>query len=94
MGTAQVSELAARFRLGRKDHALGGHPLWELLRSVYQMRSRPYVLGGLCLLAGYLWAGATGAPRSAGPELVRFHRREQLARLRALLPSPGGRSRC
>ena len=85
MGTAQSSQCAARFRLGKKDQALGNHPLWELLRCAYQMKSAPYVLGGLCLLSGYTWGWVSGAAKSASPELMAFHRREQMARLRALL---------
>lgn len=83
MGTAQASELSARFRQGRKDYALGGHPLWQVFRSAYQMKSSPVVAGGVCLLAGYTWAWITRTERSASPDLIRFHRHEQLARLRA-----------
>ncbi len=85
IGTAQSSHLAARFRLGRKDYVLGGHPLWEVCRSFYQMRSRPFLLSGLCLLCGYFWAWMTRADRVASAELIRFHRQEQLNRLRAAL---------
>ena len=85
IGTAQSSELAARLRQGRKDYALGGHPLWQVFRSVYQMKSRPVVAGGACLLAGYMWAWITRTERSAAPELIDFHRQEQLSRLRAAL---------
>ena len=85
MGSAQSSQCAARFRMGKKDHALGGHPLWELLRSAYQMKAAPYVVGGLCLLGGYTWAWMSGAAKSVSPELMAFHRQEQMVRLRALL---------
>jgi poly-beta-1,6-N-acetyl-D-glucosamine synthase len=94
MGTAQSSQCAARFRLGKKDHALGGHPVWELFRAAYQMKATPRVVGGLCLLGGYAWAWITGAAKTASPELIEFHRQEQMARLRALLrwPHRGQRS--
>ncbi len=85
IGTAQNSELAARFRQGRKDYALGGHPLWQLFRSAYQMKSTPRVAGGVCLMAGYTWAWITRTERSAGADLIDFHRQEQLARLRSAL---------
>ncbi len=48
----------ARFRCGALDYALGGHPVWELFRTVYQMTKRPFAVGGLMLLAGYVWAMA------------------------------------
>jgi hypothetical protein len=85
IGTAQHSELRARFRQGAKDYALGGHPLWELFRSAYQMKSPPLIAGGAALLAGYAWAWASRRERSASLELMQFHRREQLTRLKAVL---------
>ncbi|MBC7662981.1 MAG: glycosyltransferase family 2 protein [Caulobacter sp.] len=89
IGTAQHSELTARFRQGRKDYALGGHPLWQVFRSAYQMKCSPVLAGGACLMAGYTWAWITRTERAAAAELIDFHRREQLARLRsALRPRP------
>lgn len=88
MGTAQSSALAARFRLGKKDYVLGGHPLWQLFRSAYQMKESPRGIGGLCLLSGYVWAWMSGAKKTASPELMAFHRHEQMARLRALFRRP------
>jgi glycosyltransferase involved in cell wall biosynthesis len=85
IGTAQDSTLRARFSTGVKDYNFGGHPLWECLRTVYQMTRRPYVLGGLALGAGYLWALVRHANRPIPPEMVAFRRREQMQRLRSLL---------
>jgi glycosyltransferase involved in cell wall biosynthesis len=93
IGTAGGSELRARFHYGKKDYFLGGHPLWQVLRCGYQMAKRPYVLGGVCLLSGYVWCWLTGHDRAVSPELMQFHRGEQLARLRSLLPSRGGLKR-
>jgi glycosyltransferase involved in cell wall biosynthesis len=85
MGTADRGPLRARFRHGQEDYSLGGHPMWQLLRSVFQMGRRPRVLGGLSLMLGYLWAMLTRTPRLVSPELMAFHRSEQLARLRKML---------
>jgi hypothetical protein len=82
MGTASASQLVGLYRHGRKDYNLGGHPLWQLFRCVYQMRRPPYLIGGLCLLAGYLSAWLRRLERPISPQLVRFSRAEQLARLR------------
>ena len=46
MGTAGGGELRARYAYGRKDYMLGGHPVWQLLRGVFQMAKRPYLLEG------------------------------------------------
>jgi poly-beta-1,6-N-acetyl-D-glucosamine synthase len=84
MGTAGSSELAARFHYGRKDYFLGGHVLWQMSRSAFQMTKKPYVIGGVCLMCGYLWCWMTQRRRPVPPELVAFHRREQLDRLKQL----------
>lgn len=85
IGTAETNELVSRFRYGKKDYFLGGHPLWELFRGSFQMVKKPYLIGGLCLLFGYFWSWATGHERPVSKELVAFHRQEQLQRLRQLL---------
>jgi glycosyltransferase involved in cell wall biosynthesis len=94
MGTAAAGTFKALYRLGRQDYFLGGHPLWQACRAGFQMSRKPYVLGGLLVLAGYLGALARGVPRPVSPELVRFHRGEQMRRLRgALLRKPVGLER-
>jgi hypothetical protein len=82
IGTAQRGVLKARFRTGALDYALGGHPVWECFRTVYQMTKRPYVLGGLILGAGYVWALVRRVQGPIRPEMVAFRRREQMRRLR------------
>jgi len=84
MGTADRSLWRARFNHGQKDYLVGGHPGWQLLRSVFQMRARPYVVGGICLMAGYVTAWAMRKPTPVPADLREFHRREQLDRLRRL----------
>jgi glycosyltransferase involved in cell wall biosynthesis len=85
MGTAENAALSARFRLGRKDYRLGGHPLWEILRGIHQMRARPYGIGGLMLLAGFFWDFVRRSPKSVQADLQRFHRGEQMRRLQSHL---------
>ena len=82
MGTAEKNKLHALFAHGAKDYRLGGHPLWQLFRSFYQTSRKPYVIGGLMLLSGYAWSAMKGVKREVSPELMRFHRREQIQRLR------------
>jgi glycosyltransferase involved in cell wall biosynthesis len=82
MGTAQRSELQAKFRLGVKDHSVGNHPLWEFVRAIYQMKHRPFVTGGLALGMGYLSAMLRGAEVPLSKDLVAFVRREQMQRLK------------
>jgi GT2 family glycosyltransferase len=85
MGTASRGPLMARFQHGREDYYVGQHPLWQLLRGVFQMKSKPVVLGGLFLLLGYFWAMIRRVRRPISPELVSFRRTEQMARLRKMI---------
>ncbi|MCC6544760.1 MAG: glycosyltransferase family 2 protein [Nitrospirae bacterium] len=84
IGTGKSRQLAASFRFGKQDYYLGGHPLWEVFRSLYQMKSKPYVLGGLFLYSGYIWAFLSRVERPIPRELVEFRRKEQMHRLKNL----------
>jgi poly-beta-1,6-N-acetyl-D-glucosamine synthase len=86
IGTGSGGALASQFKQGVKDYYVGGHPLWETLRSLHRMRGRPYVVAGLWLLAGYVWGALTRAKAPISAELRAFHRSEQLARLRRMNP--------
>ncbi len=85
MGTSKRGALMACFKQGEKDYLLGGHPLWEVLRSCYQMSSRPYFLHGFLLLLGFSWACVRRIERPIPLDLIKFHRREQLFRLRRIV---------
>jgi glycosyltransferase involved in cell wall biosynthesis len=88
MGTAQHGALAAKFKQGIKDYSFGGHPIWEIFRTAYQMTKRPFILGGLTLGAGYLWALVRRVDRPIPGEMVAFRRRDQMRRLRKILSRP------
>jgi len=85
IGTAESNELTSRYKYGRKDYFLGGHPLWELLRGMFQMTKKPYLIGGCVLLLGYFTAWLMRAERPVTRDLMLFHRREQIMRLRQLV---------
>jgi poly-beta-1,6-N-acetyl-D-glucosamine synthase len=86
MGTGSTrSRLKAMYRDGRKDYFLGSHPLWEIFRCVYQMARQPYLIRGVCLLAGYIRETVSQAPRPVSAEFVAFRRAEQMRRLKAYL---------
>jgi len=87
LGTAERSAAAAAFSYGEKDYYLGGHPVWELFRVMYRMVKPPYIVEGLALGLGYAWAALRRAKRPISKELMAFHRREQMRKLRAILKS-------
>lgn len=83
IGTAQQTALRTKFKYGMKDYVIGNHPVWELFRAVYQMVLPPYCVGGLALGAGYTWAMLRRVDHPVSRELIAFHRREQMRRLKA-----------
>jgi len=85
MGTGKSTLLVSRFRYGKQDYYLGGHPLWEVCRSVYQMKNKPYIVGGLLLFLGYLWGLLRRIERPISDELVAFRQKEQKLRLKKIL---------
>jgi glycosyltransferase involved in cell wall biosynthesis len=93
MGTAERSVLMSRFKLGIKDYAVGNHPLWELSRTARQMALSPVCFGGLALGMGYCWAFLRGFERPVSQDLITFHRREQLQRLKRFLAVGNHRSK-
>lgn len=84
MGSHGQSKLWAQLRQGERDYLTGGHPLWQVCRSFFQMSQKPYLVGGTFLLLGYAWASLRRLERPVPKELMLFHRSEQMARLRHL----------
>lgn len=87
LGTAERSPLASGFSYGEKDYYLGWHPLWEMFRVCYKMTKQPYFIGGSVLGAGYIWAFMKRTPRAVSNELMRFHRAEQMLKLKTIVKS-------
>jgi poly-beta-1,6-N-acetyl-D-glucosamine synthase len=87
LGTADRSVIGSSYAYGRKDYYLGGHPLWELFRSVYRMAKKPYVLAGVALFWGYFQAYLKHDERPVSDELMKFHRKDQMRMLRKILLS-------
>ena len=85
IGAGGGKRLGFLFRQGVKEYYLGNHPLWQVFRALYQMKTSPYGLGGLAILAGYVSSFVRGTRRLAPPDVIRFCRREQMRRLRAAL---------
>ena len=87
LGTAERSMFASNFSYGEKDYYLGGHPLWELFRVAYRTVKPPYISGGMALGLGYCWAFVRRTPRPVSRELMAFHRKEQMVKLKSIFKS-------
>jgi hypothetical protein len=60
---------------------MGCHPLYILASGINRMFERPYMLGGICIVAGYFSSMLQGAPRYEDLEFRRHLHAWQLKRL-------------
>ncbi len=77
--------LQVRLREGKMDYFMGSLLLFEVLKCGRRLRQRPYVLGALARLSGYLLSYLRGLPRKAPDDVISFLRKEQWGRLRSLV---------
>ena len=66
---------------GRSDYVCGYHPLYMLLKCIYRLTRRPYVIGSIALLYGFVTGYLKRIPRVNDAELIKYLRRQQLGRL-------------
>ena len=97
VGSGDHAGICARLlNRGKKDYLLGSHPAFEIFRSVNQMKTQPYIVGGALMLVGYFWAMLRRLERSMPLELIHIRQRDQMHRLKEVLSHPlalgGGRS--
>ena len=89
MGSSFKSVYHGRLRWGYGQYFMGTHPLYALAIMGYRTLERPWILGGVMILCGYLGGYLKRKPRYDDPAFRRFLRRWQLSRLRlARPPSP------
>ena len=81
IGTGNNSPLLVFFHYGKKAYYVGGHPLWVLMRGIFQMRTRPWGIGGFFFQLGFLWGLTSRIHKPVSKKLVAFHRYEQMTRL-------------
>lgn len=63
MGSSHKSILHGRLRWGRGQYFMGTHPLYILAITAYRALERPFIIGGLSILAGYIGSALKKARR-------------------------------
>jgi len=81
MGSSFRSIYHGRMRWGRGQYFMGTHPLYLLGITAYRMLERPWIVGGLCLFAGYVGAWLKGQPQYDDPAFRAHLHRWQLGKL-------------
>jgi len=77
MGSSQQSIFAGRMRQGFGYYFMGTGLLFMTAAAINRISEKPYVLGGLAMLWGYIKGAAQRKPRYEDPAFRRFLRRYQ-----------------
>lgn len=77
MGSSQQSIFVGRMRHGYGQYFMGSGFLWMLATAAYRVTERPYVIGGLVILWGWLKSWLQRLPRYEEPGFRKFLRHYQ-----------------
>jgi glycosyltransferase involved in cell wall biosynthesis len=66
---------------GRANYVCGYHPAFMLLKCLRRLRFKPYLIGSVALLYGFLTGYTQRIPQVDEPETIKYLRKQQLARL-------------
>src|ERR1700692_583511 len=66
---------------GRANSERGYHPAFMLLKCLRRLRFKPYLIGSVALLYGFLTGYTQRIPQVDEPETIKYLRKQQLARL-------------
>jgi glycosyltransferase involved in cell wall biosynthesis len=75
MGSSQQSIFTGRMRHGYGQYFMGTGLLWMIATAVYRIPEKPYVVGGLAILWGWVRSWLRGLPRYEEPGFRKFLRR-------------------
>lgn len=82
MGSSHKSILHGRLRWGRGQYFMGTHPLYIIAIAIYRSLERPFVIGGLSILTGYISSAIKKARRYGDAEFRRSLHAWQMERMK------------
>lgn len=91
MGSSDLNIYRGRLRWGRGQWFMGSALPYVIASGLFRAREKPYGIGGLLIIVGYLRAALLREPRLPDLAFRRELRRWQYARLRGLLRGSGAR---
>jgi hypothetical protein len=84
MGSSDVNIFKGRVRLGRGIWFMGYHPLYAVASGLFRMSEKPYVIGGLIIIASYLYAAIHREAQIEDRQFIEDLRHWQLQQLSQL----------
>ena len=85
MGSSDKNVLRGRLRWGRGIYFMGYHPLYALASSIYRMREKPFIIGGVLIMAGYIKSAMRKVPQYENKEFRSYLQNWQLSKLKSWL---------
>jgi poly-beta-1,6-N-acetyl-D-glucosamine synthase len=81
VGRGAGGRLKARVKYGKMFFMLGYHPLFQALRLLFRISEKPFLIGSIAEMVGFIEARLRFRRPALKAEIVRFLRREQMTRL-------------
>ena len=91
-GSANRTVWDRRFRAGVRDYLLGYHPLFQIFRAFSRALNKPYILGSLVWMWGYIWTALKRFERPVPDNFVDFIRAEQVERMKTAVSKKAHKS--
>ena len=79
---AARGKLKESFRDGKLYYSLGSHPLFEIIKSIRRLSTRPFFLYAFTRMCGYIWSYYQKQNRPVSAAFIKYLRKEQLSRLK------------
>jgi glycosyltransferase involved in cell wall biosynthesis len=81
-GSAGGGSFRRNYREGLKDFSIGSHPLFEVFKCLRRVKEKPYLVGALFRMCGFIWAYCRGEKRVVSSNFLKYIRWEQMHRLK------------
>jgi poly-beta-1,6-N-acetyl-D-glucosamine synthase len=85
LGTVGRSIYRVRFGNGLTEYVVGFGFAYHAIRALSRLSERPYLIGTILVLSGYMWGLLSRRRKSIPDPIVRYMRREQRTKLFGLL---------
>jgi glycosyltransferase involved in cell wall biosynthesis len=83
-GTEGFSVFRSRFREGILSHSMGYNPIFQIIKSFYRIKEKPYLIAGALHLFGFLWAYLGNNKVKVDDDFKSYLRKEQRQKLKNL----------
>lgn len=81
-GTGGRNIWKSKFKEGIIAYYVGYHPIFQIIKSIYRFKERPFILGGLLTILGFTWTSIKAPNKMVPQDFIDFLRHEQLRRIK------------